>query len=54
MTQQGVLTKAELLEDLRSSQPDLPDRLGARAGAPSARGRHGEGAAGEAGEIDSA
>ncbi len=29
MTQQGVLTKAELLEELRSSQQDLLDRLGA-------------------------
>ena len=29
MTQQGVLTKAELLEELRSSQRDLLDRLGA-------------------------
>ncbi len=29
MTQQGVLTKAELLEELRSSQQDLFDRLGA-------------------------
>ncbi len=28
MTQQGVLTKAELLEELRSSQRDLRDRLG--------------------------
>lgn len=29
MTQQGVLTKAELLQELRSSQQDLLDRLGA-------------------------
>ncbi len=29
MTQKGVLTKAELLEELRSSQRDLLDRLGA-------------------------
>ncbi len=29
MTQQGVLTKADLLEELRSSQRDLLDRLGA-------------------------
>ncbi len=29
MTQHGVLTKAELLEELRSSQQDLLDRLGA-------------------------
>ncbi len=29
MTQQGVLTKAELLVELRSSQQDLLDRLGA-------------------------
>ncbi len=29
MTQQGVLTKAELLEELRSSQQDVLDRLGA-------------------------
>ncbi len=29
MTQQGVLTKAELLEELRSSQQHLLDRLGA-------------------------
>ena len=29
MTQQGVLTRSELLEELRSSQQDLLDRLGA-------------------------
>ncbi len=29
MTQQGALTKAELLDELRSSQQDLLDRLGA-------------------------
>ncbi len=40
MTQQGVLTKAALLQELRSSQQDLLDRLGALSEDPFEQGRY--------------
>ena len=40
MTQQGVLTKAELLQELRASQQDLLDRLGALPGDQFEQGRY--------------